>query len=175
MSDHPVDERYEEAARVRALEADNERLRGLLQRHHELRGKPASEEWVDGGPTYRLAMQLWRDTAAALAGAANQPDDATDAARYRWLRERINWRDVDESGGAFSLDPLKYQARHWTHSDVRLPSLRPASEHIDEYIDGQLRAADPTGDAPRTFKDAVDYCKDPECKMHPDPTSGEQA
>ena len=50
-----------------------ERLRGLLQRHHELRGKPAREEWVDGGPTYRLAMQLWRDTAAALAGAAVQP------------------------------------------------------------------------------------------------------
>ena len=53
-----------------------ERLRGLLQRHHELRGKPAREEWVDGGPTYRLAMQLWRDTAAALAGAAVQPNVA---------------------------------------------------------------------------------------------------
>ena len=53
--------------------AEIERLRGLLQRHYELRGKPAREEWVDGGPTYRLAMQLWRDTAAALAGTADQP------------------------------------------------------------------------------------------------------
>ena len=74
-----------------------ERLRGLLRRHHELRGKPASEEWVDGGPTYRLAMQLWRDTAAALAGATVQPTGVLaahcieaacrDAERYRWLRD----------------------------------------------------------------------------------------
>lgn len=68
-----------------------------------------------------------------------------DAARYRWLRERINWRDVDESGGAFSRDPLKYRARHWTHSDGRLPSLRPADEHIDEYIDAQLTAVSASG------------------------------
>lgn len=65
----------------RKLEADNERLRGLLQRHYELRGKPAREEWVDGGPTYRLAMQLWRDTAAALAGAAVQPDECPACGR----------------------------------------------------------------------------------------------
>ncbi len=61
---------------IESLDRENERLRGLLQRHYELRGKPAREEWVDGGPTYRLAMQLWRDTAAALAGAAVQPNAA---------------------------------------------------------------------------------------------------
>ena len=66
----------------RTLAADEiERLRGLLQRHYELRGKPAREEWVDGGPTYRLAMQLWRDTAAALAGAAVQPDECPACGR----------------------------------------------------------------------------------------------
>lgn len=61
-----------------ANRATEQELRGLLQRHYELRGKPAREEWVDGGPTYRLAMQLWRDTDAALAGAAVQPNDATE-------------------------------------------------------------------------------------------------
>ncbi len=77
-----MNENFEEAhGEVMALAREIERLRGLLQRHYELRGKPAREEWVDGGPTYRLAMQLWRDTAAALAGAAVQPDECPACGR----------------------------------------------------------------------------------------------
>ena len=93
-----------------------------------------------------------------------------DAARYRWLRERINWRDVDESGGVFSRDPMKYQARHWMHSDVRLPSSRPASEHIDEYIDAQLTADSAEAVQPESC--CLDYPRC-DCNSPPEPDGAE--
>lgn len=130
---------------------DNERLRGLLLAAIEGLEFKEPDFWLNTEPhVLRLTCEA---VARQAKRATDQPDVALDrpwqeivknATRYMWLRERINWRDVDESGGAFSVDPLKYQARHWTHSDVRLPSLRPASEHVDEYIDGQLGATDPT-------------------------------
>jgi hypothetical protein len=55
------------------------------------------------------------------------------------LRTRINWDDKDcqyPSG-------LSCNQREWTHIDLR--AERPASEHIDEYIDSQLPAADGGG------------------------------
>lgn len=57
-----------------------------------------------------------------------------DADRYRWLRTRINWEDTTRVYGELST-----KQREWTHIDMRLQ--RPASEHIDEYIDGQLDTA----------------------------------
>ena len=75
--------------------------------------------------------KIARETQARLAEAER------DAARYRWLRVRINWRDkrvTDDSGG------LQTRWREWTHDDYR--ESPPDSEHVDEYIDGQLRTAD---------------------------------
>jgi len=58
-----------------------------------------------------------------------------DAARYRWLRDRINWRDEE-----VTTNQLVSKVRFWTHWDWR--ESPPASEHIDEYIDGCLAGAD---------------------------------
>lgn len=55
-------------------------------------------------------------------------DAERDAERYRWLRTRINWRDVEERG---INTVTRYRA--WTHCDCRVNP--PTSEHIDEYID----------------------------------------
>ena len=57
-----------------------------------------------------------------------------DAERYRWLRERINWRDKREN----NLNLIECY-RSWEHRDYR--SSPPESEHIDEYIDAAIDAA----------------------------------
>jgi hypothetical protein len=59
-----------------------------------------------------------------------------DAARYRWLRTRINY--LDGTGGvstARSAPILTYRYRNWTHTSY-------AFEHdtIDAYIDAALAA-----------------------------------
>ncbi len=64
-----------------------------------------------------------------------------DAARYRWLRERINWSDGEYSISTARTAPaLSRNLRQWIHCDFR--QNPPASEHIDEYIDGALAGAD---------------------------------
>jgi hypothetical protein len=60
-------------------------------------------------------------------------DDAKDAARYRWLRTRINWCDRERTFGDLSCSQ-----REWTHIDYRRD--KPDSEHIDEYIDSSMGA-----------------------------------
>jgi hypothetical protein len=64
------------------------------------------------------------------------------AARYAWLRTRINWKDTVRHYGELSS-----AQREWTHIDMRRNP--PQSEHIDEYIDGELalltRAAEGKG------------------------------
>lgn len=74
------------------------------------------------------------DTAAALRELLrlrSRAGDGVDAARYRWLRTRINWDDVAEQSGE-----LISRYRSWEHRDYRTEP--PDSEHIDEYIDAHL-------------------------------------
>ena len=126
-----------------------ERLRGLLGEAAddiEHWGGYASEYFKD---KWHVEDDIKKYRDAALAGAAVQPDVALDrpwqeivkhATRYLWLRERINFRDQfvrSEDGHGIST---KWRA--WVHDDYR--ENPPASEHIDEYIDGQLSATDPT-------------------------------
>jgi hypothetical protein len=67
-----------------------------------------------------------------------------DAARYGWLRTRINWQDVVQSfSTARTAPPMESNYRCWEHRDYR--QKRPASEHIDEYIDSQLEQPPTTG------------------------------
>lgn len=74
--------------------------------------------------------------------ASDETKDARDAARYRWLRDRINWRDGEMGMSTARTAPIiTYKTRSWTHQDVRPEAERPVSEHIDEYIDGQLGSA----------------------------------
>lgn len=123
-----------------------ERLRGLLR---ECEPAVYAQHMDTLGTRIAKPATLLARVRAALAGAAVQPDVALDrpwqeivkhATRYLWLRERINFRDQfvrSEDGHGIST---KWRA--WVHDDYR--ENPPASEHIDEYIDGQLSATDPT-------------------------------
>lgn len=55
-----------------------------------------------------------------------------DAARYRWLRTRINWRDKENR----HLNS-RTRFRSWEHCDYRV--CPPESEHIDDYIDAAIK------------------------------------
>lgn len=91
---------------------------------------------VGNDPTREGVIARWNTRAAPPASAS--PDDARDAARYRWLRERINWKDERVFP---ATRPAYHGWRQWSHYDTR--ANPPASDHIDEYIDSQLRAAPP--------------------------------
>lgn len=72
-------------------------------------------------------------------------EDARDAARYRWLRERINWIDVSPKlRPTRDSEPFEVRARHWTHVDYRTDP--PDSEHIDDYIDEAMRPLTKSGE-----------------------------
>lgn len=144
-----------ELTKEEQLRYEIERLRGGLQ--------------LIADDTHRLMNEVARQTAASILsgkpiGATDQPSaslpraeaekraaelmqmgrNTIDAARYRWLRDRINFRDQfvrSEDGKGLST---KWRA--WVHDDYR--ENPPASEHIDEYIDGQLGAAVPTDVTP---------------------------
>lgn len=60
--------------------------------------------------------------------AVERAEVERDAERYRWLRDRINWRDEEDRVGTY---------RAWTHCDYRRE--KPSSESIDEYIDAALQ------------------------------------
>lgn len=71
--------------------------------------------------------------ASAAAQSARIAALEPNARRYEWLKTRINWDERFRQSGN-----VGYSCREWTHIDLR--SVRPDSEHIDEYIDSMLAA-----------------------------------
>ena len=108
----------------------------LLARYDALAARLAEAEKFLEPTGWQKAQDEHNALAARLAEAER------DAARYRWLRERINWRDQfvpSEDGKGIST-----RWRAWVHDDYR--ESPPESEHIDEYIDGQLAADSASGE-----------------------------
>ncbi len=100
---------------------------GFVAVHHD---ELARLGWSDCGRCDEAADAL-RELRAELEALRK------DAARYRWLRTRINWRTVrvnlaDNSAGL----AVAHQYRLWAHHDYR--ENPPASEHFDEYLDAAL-------------------------------------
>lgn len=134
--------------RLAEAEADNARFVAANKARDEfLRGHRYKHSEVDG--YIDLCESQMADLKARLAEVESRLNLADaevtmlrhfnaeaerDAARYRWLRERINFRDQfvrSEDGRGISS---KWRA--WVHDDYR--ENPPASEHIDEYIDTEL-------------------------------------
>jgi len=99
----------------------------------------------DGYKEMAMSREHWdaKREAELATLKARLAEAERDAARYRWLRTRINWRDVQHSFATNrTAPPLTTNVREWTHVDVRILAHHPPLEHIDEYIDWQLRRLD---------------------------------
>ncbi len=96
------------------------------------------EMWRQVWDNVKLDVHNLREDNKPLAVAAAYALARADAERYRWLRERINWRDTVETSGELSC-----RYRIWEHRDYR--RTYPKSETIDEAIDA-ARAAAAKGD-----------------------------
>jgi hypothetical protein len=99
----------------------------------------AAKEYAEfpGSTLAHCRMYDLRDRAIS---ALQSREGGRDAARYRWLKTRINWREIRNGLGMFETPQ-----RWWTHVDVRGVADRPGSESIDEYIDSAMSQGQPQG------------------------------
>lgn len=102
--------------------------RAWCKRHAEACGLDEATLWAERAAGFITEAQAALEACGAL-------ELERDARRYRWLRERINWRDR-----AAVVGNIRQNRREWMHVDFR--DSPPETESIDEYIDAAIASAE---------------------------------